>query len=105
MRVIHRGQAGTDVQELADPRLARQKPDGAGEEVPRGPGRVDDLRKELPVLVTGGPVNGVVVLAAQPLVPDPGGVRHGDVDLGKGRPGNGRVVGHGVWGSAMFSPH
>ena len=47
---------------------------------PASTGDADDAGVDLDVLVAGLPVHGVVVLAAQPVVPDPGGVRHRCVD-------------------------
>ena len=52
---------------------------------PASAGDADDAGVDLDVLVAGLPVHGVVVLAAQPVVPDPGGVRHRRVDSGPGR--------------------
>jgi hypothetical protein len=88
---------GAKVEELADLGLTGQVADGPGEELPGGPGDVDDLGEDLAILVTGGAVHRVVVLAAQPVVPDPGRVRHRGVDLRWCRwlAGCGRAVGHG----------
>jgi hypothetical protein len=95
--VVGGRQAGADVQELADLRLAGQVPDGAGEEPPGGAGDVHDLGIDGAIVVTGVAVHREVVLAAQPVVPDPRRVRHLGVDLrGLGRlAGTGRAVGHG----------
>jgi hypothetical protein len=56
------GQASADVQELPDLRLTGQVADGTGEELPGGAGDVDDLGEDLPILVTGGAVHGVLSL-------------------------------------------
>jgi hypothetical protein len=95
--VVGGRQAGADVQELANLGLTGQVADGAGEELPGGPCDVDDFGEDLAILVTGGPVHRVVVLAAQPVVPDPGRVRHRGVDLGwcRGLAGRGGAVCHG----------
>jgi len=90
--VVGGRQTGADVQELADARLTGQVGHGADEEAPRGAGHVHDAGKGLAVLVPGDPVDLVVVLAAQPVVPDPGRVRHARVDGGAV---GGRGVGHG----------
>src|SRR4030095_5235545 len=55
----------------------------------------NDLRVELPDLVTDLTVDGEVVFAAQPVVPDAGTVRHARVELGSGLAGV-RGVGHGT---------
>jgi hypothetical protein len=55
--------------------------DRAAEEragVPRG---VDDLREDGADLIADRAVGAEVVLAAEPVVPHPGGVRHGRVQL------------------------
>lgn len=80
MGVVDHGQAGADVQELADPHLASQMAHRAPEERPVGQGVVHDARVELPDLVTRCLVDGVVVLAAQPVVPDPCRVRPAGID-------------------------
>ena len=74
--VVRGGQAGADVEELADARLPGQVPDRAGEEGPGGAGVLHDRREGLEHLVADLAVDGEVVLAAQPVVPDPGRLRH-----------------------------
>jgi hypothetical protein len=51
--VVGGGQAGADVQELADPGLAGQVGDGPDEERARAAGDLDDLREDGPELLTG----------------------------------------------------
>jgi hypothetical protein len=60
-------------------------PDRAGQEASRGAGYHGDPREDLAVLVAGLAVDGVVVLTAEPVVPDSGRVRHRRVDAGPGR--------------------
>src|SRR5919198_214577 len=79
--IVGGGQAGADVQELGDPRLADQVADRAAQERPVGPGQGDDVREHIGDPVTDRAVDRVVVLAAEPVVPDPGRVRHAGVDL------------------------
>ena len=86
MGVVGGGQPGADVQELADPGLAGQVADGVGQEPPAAAGDVGDAGEDSSELVAGGPVNRVVVLAAEPVVPDPGRVGDAGVDLGRFRP-------------------
>jgi hypothetical protein len=74
------GQARADVQELADAGLADEVLHRAYEECPLGPGDVEDLRIRRDDLVTDLTVDLVAVLAAQPVVSDPGGVRNVVVD-------------------------
>src|SRR6266516_4432414 len=69
------GQAGAEVEELPDARLAGQEADHAADERPvvaDGSRDVGQGRKQLPC---GLPVGGEVVLAAQDVVVDPGDVR------------------------------
>ena len=75
------GEARSQVQELPDAGLADQMGHRASEELAVGACRGDDVGDEGLDLVAQPPVGVVVVLAAQPVVPDPGGVRHGDVEL------------------------
>jgi hypothetical protein len=75
VRVDGRRQAGADVQELPHPGLAGQVAHDAPEEGTVGPGDVHDARVDGTELVAGRLVDRVVVGAAQPVVPDPGGVR------------------------------
>ena len=97
MSVVDGRKAGTDVQELADPHLTSQVPDRPGEEGPGSASELDNVGINLGDLVTDLTVYRVVILTTQPVVPDPGRVRHGGVDQG-----GGRVVGHGV--PSMCSP-
>src|SRR5690606_37867666 len=88
--VLHRGQPGADVEELADPGLGRQEADGADQEVARLHRHVRDLRVHRSHRVADLPVGGVVVLAAQPVVPDARPVRDVGADLRQGLLGHGR---------------
>jgi hypothetical protein len=72
--VVGGGQAGADVQELADAGLAGQVADGTGQKRPGGAGDVDDPGEGLTKLLGDLAVGGEVVLAAQPVVPDSGRV-------------------------------
>ena len=74
--VVHGRQARPDIQELADAGLTGQVADRPGQEVPDAPGDVHDARVDGAELVAGRLVDRVVVRAAQPVVPDTGGVRH-----------------------------
>ncbi len=76
MGVVDRGQSCADVQELPDARLAGEEPHGAREELPVGHGGPGQGRYETQDLIADFLVDGVVVLAAQPVVPDAGRVRH-----------------------------
>jgi hypothetical protein len=67
-------QAGADVEELPYPTPAGEVPDSAPEEQPVGEGVVADAGVQLADLVSGCLVDLIVVLAAQPVVPDPGRV-------------------------------
>jgi len=69
------GQAGADVEELADPYITGQMADGAEQESSAGAGDVDDAWGTGTNLLTERLVDRVVVFAAQPVVPDPGRVR------------------------------
>jgi hypothetical protein len=80
MRIVRGGQPGTDVEELADPGLTGQEPHGAAEERPISASGGAHVRQELQDLFSDLPVGGEVVLAAQPVVPDPCGMRHARVE-------------------------
>jgi spermidine/putrescine transport system ATP-binding protein len=77
--VVRGGQAGADVEELADADLGGQVAHRAGEEGPVRPGREDQVRVGLEGRVAGRPVHRVVVDAAEPVVVDPGDVCHAGV--------------------------
>jgi hypothetical protein len=72
VRVARRRQAGTDVEELADARPGYQVPDGPAQERPVGPREPGDIREHRHDLVADQAVGRVVVLATQPVIPDPG---------------------------------
>jgi len=95
--VVGGGQPGTNVEELTDAGVTGQIPDRTGEEGPGGAGVLDDRRERLENLVADLAIDGEVVLAAKPVVPDPGRLRHVGVDLGRlpGASGRGAVC-HGI---------
>ncbi len=78
--VVRGRDAGTDVEELPDPRLGGQEPHHAGQERPVGAHRGDDAGVGRDHRVACRAVGRVVVLATQPVVVHPGAVRHGGVD-------------------------
>jgi hypothetical protein len=94
--VVGGRQTGADVQELADPCLADQIPDRAQQKRPGTAGRAGHVRERRDDPVTSLAVDGIVVLATQPVVPDPGRMRHACVDLRPFLAGGGRTVGHGT---------
>ena len=65
MQVARGRDAGADVQELADPRLGGEVADGAAEECPVRPRAEGQVWPGIESRVGGGPVGGVVVLAAK----------------------------------------
>jgi hypothetical protein len=73
--VVGGRQTGADVEELPDPGLGGDVADRAHQEGPRRAGVLDDLRERLPDLVAHLPVDGEVLRPAQPVVPDPRGLR------------------------------
>jgi dihydrofolate reductase/predicted enzyme related to lactoylglutathione lyase len=75
VRAAGRGQSGADVEELADPALAGQVPDHAGEKRPVRPHVVHDLRIRGDGVLGRLAVDGEVLHAAQPVVVDASGVR------------------------------
>jgi hypothetical protein len=77
--VLHGGQAGADVEELANPGFPGQEPHDANEKLSRLLGHSDHV-EELQRGVTGVPVGLVVVLTSHPVVPDAGRTRHVEVD-------------------------
>src|SRR5690606_8723502 len=77
---------GADIEELPDTHLAGQIPHRPDQERAVGPGELHGERIDLLDLIPDLPVDRVVVLAAQPVVPDPGGLGHRSVDLGAGCP-------------------
>lgn len=79
--VVDGRQAGADVQVLPDARLVAEVPYDAAGEGAGVAGDVDHAGEYLAHLVAGRAVDGVVVLAAQEVVPDTRGVRDRGVDL------------------------
>jgi len=92
---VEGGQAGADVEELPDAHLPGQVPHGAAHERAGGAGDDSDVGEGGQELVAGRAVDGVVVLSAEPVVPDPGRVRHGRVELGRVPAARGAVT-HGA---------
>ncbi len=78
--VVGGRQARADVEELAYALLLDQVPHGAREELAAGARLVQLLGVVREELVARLAVGLEVVLAAQPVVPDPGGMRHGGVE-------------------------
>ena len=95
MGVVGGRQAGADVKELAHRCLGDQVPDRAHQKRPGTAGHAGNVRERRDDLVTGRTVDRIVVLATDPVVPDPGRMRHGCVDLWSFLAGGGRTVGHG----------
>src|SRR5690606_33097741 len=91
--VVRRREPGADVEELADAGLARQELHDPPQETPRLPRVHPDLRVDRGDGVTRLPVDGVVVLAAEEVVPDARRMRDGRVDPGAGV-GRGRLLAH-----------
>jgi len=73
-------QPGPDIEELPDSDLPDQILDDPPEKGAVRAGDVDDARVDSAELVAGQPVDLVVILAAEPVIPDPGRMRNGDVD-------------------------
>jgi hypothetical protein len=80
MGVVGSRQPRTDVQELAHSYRTCEVPDRPPQEGTVCPGLGDDARKHGGYPVASLPVDGIVVLAAEPVVPDPGRMRHRRVD-------------------------
>src|SRR5208283_3899132 len=96
--------AGADIEELAQAGFLRQVPDRAGQKAPGSASDNGDTRENLLVLVTGLAVDGIIVLAAQPVVPDPGRVRHGRVDPSTGGPSLGSPRAGGPRAGGVIRP-
>ena len=84
--VVRRRDAGADVQKLPDARHPRQVAHRIGQESPLRADIAQDSRIGLNHLLGGLPVNREIILAAQPVVVDPGDVRHAGVQAARGRP-------------------
>lgn len=69
VRVLHRRESGTDIQELADVFLGRKKMDGANQKPARFLGDRDDLGLHRLPCLAGSPIHPVVVLASHEVVP------------------------------------
>jgi hypothetical protein len=81
--IVGGGQPGADVEELADPCIGNQVPDGAAEKPPDGAGSVPETRCDSKDILTGRTVDWVVVLATQQVVPEPSRMRLADIDIRK----------------------
>ena len=79
VRVVAGGDPGADVQELADAGLGGQVPGRPAEEGAVGAHPEPQARRRGQHALGGLPVGGEVVLAAEPVVVDPGRVRHAGV--------------------------
>jgi hypothetical protein len=79
--VVVGGQSGADVEELADAEIAGDEGHGTDQVLAGGAGHRLDGVGVCAVGVARDPVDLVVVLAARPVVPDAGRVRHRRVDL------------------------
>ena len=75
------GQAGTDVQELADAAVTGQVAHRPGQERPVGPCPGHHVRAAAGHLVADRPVGFVVILAAEPVVVHPRRMRHPRIEL------------------------
>ena len=84
MGIVRGRQAGPDIQELADPGLAGQVPHHPPEEQAVLARLPHDVGQHLLDAITHLAVNGVVVLAPQPVIPDSRRVGHGRIDPGAG---------------------
>jgi hypothetical protein len=82
VRVVRRGDAGADIEELGDPGVGGEEAHGAGEERPVGAHRLDDARVGGHDRVARCTVGGEVVFAAEPVIMHPGAVRHAGVNTG-----------------------
>src|SRR5690606_22369193 len=95
VRVVGGRETGAAVEELADPALSHQMVDHPAEERPVLPHRLDEVGFGLHDLPADDAVDLEVVLPAQPVVVDAGGVRHIGADDVLGRPlRGGSVRGH-----------
>ena len=82
VHAVLRGQAGAEVEKLADARLAGQVAHHAADERPVVADDPRDVGERGEQLLRGPPVGGEVILAAQNVVVDPGDVRHRGIDAG-----------------------
>lgn len=81
MGVVRRGQPGADVEELADPGLLGQEGHRSAQEPPVFHCGDTDGREPCGDRISGFPVGGEVIFAAQPIVVPAGRVRHRRVDM------------------------
>ena len=75
MSVLGCGQAGADVEELADAALGGQEPYGPGKERPVGPCSRHYLRTMGDDFLSDHTVGGVVIFTTQPVAIDPSWLR------------------------------
>jgi hypothetical protein len=81
--VIRRGDTGTDVEELADARIGGEEPDRAAQEGTVGAHPEAQPRRHREHPLGRLPVSGEIVLAAQPVVVNAGGMRRAGVQAGQ----------------------
>jgi len=79
MGIVRRRQPGPDIQELAPARLASQIAHGPAQELAVLPRLLPDVRQQFGDAVAYFAVDLVIVLAAEPVIPDPGRVGSGRV--------------------------
>ena len=80
VRVVRCRDAGADVEKLADSRIFSQIAHCAGQEGTIGANRVNDIWIGLDRLLTGRPVGGEIVLAAEPVIINAGNMRDAGID-------------------------
>ena len=85
VHAVLRGQAGAEVEKLADARLPSQEADHPADERPVVTDHPRDIGERGGQLLRGPPVGREVVLAAQNVVVDPGHVRHRRIDASQPR--------------------
>jgi hypothetical protein len=80
MRVVHGGDTGPDIEELAYARLTGQVANQPPQERAVGPGQVSHARVGGQSLLGGLTISGEVVLAAKPVVIHPGLMRDAGIE-------------------------
>ena len=81
------GQAGADVQELPDPRVAGQVPHRPAQEPAVGPGGHRGIRHRRQQFPRSRPVGGEIILPAQQVVVNPRDIRDADIESLRSDPG------------------
>jgi hypothetical protein len=84
VRVVRGRDSGADVEKLVDSRIFGQIAHCAGQKGTIGANRENDTWIGLDRLLTGHPIGGEIVLAAQPVIINAGNMRDAGVD-GQGR--------------------